>query len=196
MLLLKSLRQEIVDHGVRLVEFGLVKGRAGNISALDAESGYLAISPSRMYYNRISPKDIVILDKDGNIIDGKQKPSSEFNSHLAIYQQRFDVHSIIHTHSPSAIAFSLIGKEVDLSAFSENLVEQKTIPIVPKALPGTNELANHLRLVFQNPKINVCLISGHGVFVVGSTVSIALARACFVEEALQALIFSKILQLQ
>ena len=80
MLLLKSLRQEIVDHGVRLVEFGLVKGRAGNISALDAESGYLAISPSRMYYNRISPKDIVILDKDGNIIEDINERFAAWNN--------------------------------------------------------------------------------------------------------------------
>ena len=82
-MLLEEIRQKIVDYGNQLISSGLTIGTAGNISMYDPETGYMAISPSGIPYAQTTAEDVVVMDLQGNIVDGKRKPSSENGLHAA-----------------------------------------------------------------------------------------------------------------
>ncbi|NLY86148.1 MAG: L-fuculose-phosphate aldolase [Tissierellia bacterium] len=108
MILLKE-RQEIVEYGKKLVTSGLTKGTGGNLSIYNREEGLMAISPSGIDYFEIRPEDVVVLDLDGNIVDGDKKPSSELEMHRIFYKNRDDIDAIIHTHSTYATVLSCLN---------------------------------------------------------------------------------------
>ena len=84
-MLLEEIRKKIVDYGNQLISSGLTIGTAGNISIYDPETGYMAISPSGIPYAQTTPEDVVVMDLQGNVVDGKRKPSSENGLHAAFY---------------------------------------------------------------------------------------------------------------
>ena len=86
-MLLKEIRQEVVEANAALPESGLVKWSSGNASARDPQSGLIAIKPSGFRCDKLKPEDLVITDLDGNIVDGSLKPSVVTQSHLYIYNQ-------------------------------------------------------------------------------------------------------------
>jgi len=108
-LILLNERQEIVEYGKKLVTSGLTKGTGGNLSIFNRKEGLMAISPSGIDYFKITPKDVVVLDLDGNIIDGDKKPSSELEMHRIFYKNRDDIDAIIHTHSTYATILSCLN---------------------------------------------------------------------------------------
>jgi len=108
LILLKE-RQEIVEYGKKLVTSGLTKGTGGNLSIYNREEGLMAISPSGIDYFEIRPEDVVVLDLDGNIVDGDKKPSSELEMHRIFYKNRDDIDAIIHTHSTYATVLSCLN---------------------------------------------------------------------------------------
>ena len=105
MLLLEE-RRAVVDYGQRLLTHRLTRGTGGNVSVLNRERGLLAISPSGMDYFETSPEDVVVLDLEGRIIDGKRRPSSEADMHRMVYNSRPDIAAVVHTHSPFATALA------------------------------------------------------------------------------------------
>lgn len=108
-MILLNERQEIVEYGKKLVTSGLTKGTGGNLSIFNRKEGLMAISPSGIDYFKITPKDVVVLDLDGNIIDGDKKPSSELEMHRIFYKNRDDIDAIIHTHSTYATILSCLN---------------------------------------------------------------------------------------
>lgn len=108
MILLEE-RKEIVEYGKRLITSNLTKGTGGNLSIFNREEKLMAISPSGIDYFKIRPEDVVILDLDGNIIDGNRKPSSELEMHLIFYRKRSDIDAIIHTHTVFATTISCLN---------------------------------------------------------------------------------------
>jgi len=98
-MLLKKEREELVDYGKKLIKSGLTKGTGGNLSIYNRERNLVAISPSGMDYFKTKMEDIVILDLEGNIVEGKNKPSSEYQMHLIFYKNRKDIGALVHTHS-------------------------------------------------------------------------------------------------
>ncbi|MCR4818401.1 MAG: L-fuculose-phosphate aldolase [Fretibacterium sp.] len=105
-MLLLNERRSVVDYGQRLLTHGLTRGTGGNISILNREQGLLAISPSGMDYFEINPEDVVVLDLEGRIIEGKRRPSSEADMHRMVYNGRPDIAAVVHTHSPFATALA------------------------------------------------------------------------------------------
>ena len=98
-MLMEKERQEIVEHLKMLITHGLTKGTGGNISVFDPEKELMAISPSGMDYFALTPEDIVIMDLHGNVVDGRRKPSSEFEMHSIFYRERPEIRSVVHAHS-------------------------------------------------------------------------------------------------
>src|SRR5690606_36707091 len=84
----------------------LVTMTSGNASARDPETSLVVIKPSGVLYDVLEPEDLVVVDLDGNIVEGKLKPSVDTATHLYIYRHRPDVNGIIHTHSPYATSFA------------------------------------------------------------------------------------------
>ena len=98
-MLMEKERQEIVEHLKMLITHGLTKGTGGNISVFDPEKELMAISPSGMDYFTLTPEDIVIMDLHGNVVDGRRKPSREFEMHSIFYRERPEIRAVVHAHS-------------------------------------------------------------------------------------------------
>ena len=86
---------------------GLFEGTCGNLSAFDREKGIVVITPSGVSYDRYRPEDMVVIDLEGNVLEGNYAPSSEWIMHTMVYRQKPEVNAIIHTHSPYASAFAV-----------------------------------------------------------------------------------------
>lgn len=113
-MLLEEIRQKIVDYGNQLILSGLTIGTAGNISMYDPETGYMAISPSGIPYAQTTAEDVVAMDLQGNIVDGKRKPSSENGLHAAFYLEKPEARAVVHAHSMYCTTLACAG--VDLKA--------------------------------------------------------------------------------
>lgn len=179
-MLLRELREQVVEAGVKLVQGHLVYLSAGNISARDPESGLIAIKPGGGDYLKLRAEDILIVDPHGNVVEGSGKPSSEMPMHALAYRQRSDIHAAIHTHSPVATAWGVAQREIPPVVVGQVLTNGP-VPVAPYCQPGTDALAE-LALQAMGSGYAVVL-QNHGVFAVGSSMDMALAVAFIVEEA-------------
>jgi L-ribulose-5-phosphate 4-epimerase len=110
--MLEILRQQLYELHLELPRNGLVTWTSGNVSARDPESGYVVIKPSGVRYEQLRPAQMVIVDLQGNVVEGALKPSSDTASHLYLYRHRPDVGGIVHTHSPYATAFAAVNRPI------------------------------------------------------------------------------------
>lgn len=104
--MLELLKSEVYKANMLLPEYGLVTFTWGNVSAIDRDTGYVVIKPSGVEYSKLSPKMMVVVDLDGNIIEGNLNPSSDTPTHLELYRAFPKINGIVHTHSPFATAFA------------------------------------------------------------------------------------------
>src|SRR5438270_12308082 len=95
---LESLRREVCAMNLELPRNGLVTWTSGNVSARDAESGYVVIKPSGVRYEALTPENMVVVGLDGRVVDGPLKPSVDTATHLYVYRHRPDVGGAVHTH--------------------------------------------------------------------------------------------------
>ncbi len=102
-------RELIVDYGKRLLTAGLTKGTGGNLSICNRQHSLLAISPSAIDYWAIQPRDVVVLNLQGEIVDGDKKPSSELEMHRIFYEKRRDIKAIIHSHTVYATTLAVLN---------------------------------------------------------------------------------------
>ncbi|HBE79319.1 MAG TPA: L-ribulose-5-phosphate 4-epimerase, partial [Firmicutes bacterium] len=96
---MQKLKEQVLRGNLELVEYGLVLLTWGNVSAYDREKGVVAIKPSGVPYDRMTVDDIVVVDLDGKIVEGKLRPSTDTATHLEIYKAFPQIGSVIHTHS-------------------------------------------------------------------------------------------------
>ena len=108
----ESLRREVCAMNLELPRQGLVTWTSGNVSGRDAESGYVVIKPSGVRYDDLAPENMVVVDLDGNVVEGPLKPSVDTATHLYVYRHRSDVGGVVHTHSAYATSFALLGESI------------------------------------------------------------------------------------
>jgi L-ribulose-5-phosphate 4-epimerase len=179
-MLLQSIREELTFLNQALPEYGLVTWTSGNISIRDQESGYVAIKPSGIKFPDLTPESIVIIDLDGNKIDGEQSPSSDTASHLYIYRSRPDVNGIVHTHSNYATAFAAIGEPIPVYLTAQADEFGGEIPCGGFALIGGEQIG---RIVVESiGDSSAVLLKNHGVFTIGTSGEAALKAAVMVED--------------
>jgi len=178
-LLLKALREQIVEAGIKLLDGRLIYLSAGNISARDPASGLIAVKPGGGDYRRLKPEDVMVIDEHGNVVEGKGKPSSETPMHTLAYRRRADVHAAIHTHSPVATAWSVAQREIPPVTVGQVLTGP--VPIAPYCRPGTQQVGEAAMEAMGSGY--AVILQNHGPFVVGPTLEMALAVAFIVEEA-------------
>lgn len=104
--MLENLKELVCDANLRLPAHGLVTFTWGNVSAIDRESGFVVIKPSGVEYNELTPDKMVVVDLDGNIVEGDLNPSSDTPTHVYLYRQFENIGGIVHTHSTHATAFA------------------------------------------------------------------------------------------
>ena len=110
--MLEKLKEEVYKANMDLVKHGLVIFTWGNVSGIDREKGLVVIKPSGVDYDVMKPEDMVVVDLQGNVIDGNLKPSSDTPTHLAIYRAWPEVGGVVHTHSTFATAWAQAGLDI------------------------------------------------------------------------------------
>ena len=110
--MLEELKKEILEANLLLPKYGLVVFTWGNVSGIDREKGIVAIKPSGVEYDEMKADDIVLTDLDGNVVEGKLKPSSDLMTHLEFYKNFPNIGGVVHTHSIHAVAFAQAGKDI------------------------------------------------------------------------------------
>ena len=110
--MLEELKQSVLDANLLLPKYGLITFTWGNVSEIDREKGIVAIKPSGVDYDAMQRDDIVLVDLDGNVVEGKLKPSSDLDTHLEFYRNWKTIGGVVHTHSTWATSFAQAGKDV------------------------------------------------------------------------------------
>jgi L-fuculose-phosphate aldolase len=169
-MLFEETRREIADLGRRLEHEGLLSHTAGNLSARVAPN-LVAISPSSIPYPDITAADVVIVEMDGRVADGRRRPSSELPMHLMMYRIRPDVGGIVHTHAPYATALAVLGLPIPAVHYEIALLAVDQIPVVPYATYGTADLAEHVRAAIGDAQ--AALLANHGTIALGPTLAAA-----------------------
>jgi L-ribulose-5-phosphate 4-epimerase len=182
--MLDQLKEQVWKLHLALPRNGLVVWTGGNVSARDPESGLVVIKPSGVLYDELRPEDHVVVNMEGDIVEGELKPSSDTASHLYIYRHRPDVNGVVHTHSSYATAFAALGRSIPvyLTAMADEF--GGPIPCADFALIGGEEIGRQVvEHIGESPAV---LLKNHGVFTVGPTAQAAVKAAVMVEDVARA----------
>ena len=178
--MLEGLKEEVYKLHLELPKNYLVVWTSGNVSARDPESGLVVIKPSGIRYEELRPEHHVVVNLQGDVVEGVLKPSSDTASHLYIYRHRPDVNGVVHTHSSYATAFAALGRPIPvyLTAMADEF--GGPIPCAGFALIGGEEIGKQvIEHIGQSPAV---LLKNHGVFTIGPTAAAAVKAAVMVED--------------
>ena len=167
-------KEQVVRYGKKLIDRRLTTGSGGNVSVYNREKNLVAISPSGLDYYETTPEDIVILDIDGNLVEGKHRPSSEAGMHLAFYKNRADVSGIVHTHSKFATAIACMGWELPAVHYLIGMAGHR-VRCTGNATYGSEELAKKALETIGGS--NAVLLANHGLIALGEDVDRAFSTA-------------------
>ena len=157
-------REQIVRYGRMLHERCFVAATDGNLSVRLDENRILA-TPTCMSKGSMRPSDMFIVDREGRLLSGKRRVSSEIAMHLLIYRLRPDVMGIVHAHPPTATGFAAAGVPLNQPLVCEVVIGLGSIPLAKYGTPGTPELTNALEPLV--PQYDAILMSNHGVVAYG-----------------------------
>jgi L-ribulose-5-phosphate 4-epimerase len=178
--MLEQLKEELYQLHLELVKYKLVVWTGGNVSARDPASGLVAIKPSGVRYEHLRPQDMVVLDLEGNIVEGHLKPSSDTYSHLYIYRHRPDVGGVVHTHSRYATAFAAVGQPIPVVLTAMGDEFGGPIPCGGFSLIGDESIGKLVvASIGTSPAV---LLKNHGVFTIGPTAEAAVKAAVMTED--------------
>ncbi len=110
--MLEELKKAVYEANMELPKRNLVTYTWGNVSGIDRDAGLFVIKPSGVDYDKLSPDDMVVMDLEGNRVEGKLNPSSDTPTHLELYRAFEKIGGIVHTHSPHATAWAQAGRDV------------------------------------------------------------------------------------
>ena len=173
--MLERLKTELVELHLELPRNELVVWTGGNVSGRDPQTGLVVIKPSGVRYEDLRPEHMVVVDLQGQIVEGDLKPSSDTASHLYIYRHRPDVGGVVHTHSPYATAFAALGRPIPvvLTAIADEF--GGPIPCGGFAMIG--------KVVIDTiGDSSAVLLKNHGVFTIGKTAEAAVKAAVMTED--------------
>jgi L-ribulose-5-phosphate 4-epimerase len=179
--MLSSLRQRVYELHLELPKHNLVVWTMGNLSARDPETGLVVIKPSGVRYEDMTPDDMVVVDMDANVVDGKLAYSSDTLTHLYIYKHRPDVFGVCHTHSTFATAFAAVGKPIP--CFLTGMADEfgGEIPLGGFELIGSEAIGREVLHVIGSGK--AVIMQNHGVFTIGKNAESAVKAAVMAEDA-------------
>ncbi|KAF0152427.1 MAG: class II aldolase/adducin family protein [Ignavibacteria bacterium] len=173
-------KKQIVEIGKRIYARGYVASNDGNIS-IRLSNDTILITPTGVSKGFMQTSDLIVLNLDGNIVEGNRKQSSETNMHLQIYKARHDVMSICHSHPPYSTGFAVAGVPLNKMVLPEVIIVLGAIPLVEYGTTGTNELSEMLAKYVND--YDAFLLANHGVVTLGKTVLDAYHKMETVEHA-------------
>lgn len=159
-MLMEKARKEIIEYGKKLVASNLTKGTGGNLSVFDRENGYMAITPTGIDFFEIQPEDIVIMDLEGNVVEGNRLPSSEWEMHLLQYKERTDLDAVIHAHTTYATVLACLRWELPATHYMI-AVAGKNVRCAEYATYGSHELALNATKAMRERR--AVILANHGI---------------------------------
>jgi L-ribulose-5-phosphate 4-epimerase len=189
--MLEALRTEVLEANLELVRRGLVIYTFGNASGFAREEGLIVIKPSGVPYEKMTPADMVVADLDCRVVEGKLRPSSDLETHAALYRAFPSIGGVAHTHSRHATAWAQARREIP--CFGTTHADYfcgsipVTAPLTPEEIESDYEANTGLAIVrmMQARDPSGCpaaLVAGHAPFCWGKTVADAVHNAVIVEE--------------
>lgn len=191
--MLENLKKEVCEANLLLPKYHLVTFTWGNVSAIDRESGLFVIKPSGIEYDQLRPEDMVVVDLEGNKVEGKYNPSSDTATHAILYKRFEKIGGIVHTHSSWATSWAQAGRDIPCYGTTHADYIYGPIPCVRNLTNEEIEEAyekNTGILIadeFKNKDIDyqavpAVLCKNHGVFTWGKDANEAVHNSVVVEE--------------
>lgn len=188
--MLEELKEKVLKANLDLIKYNLVIFTWGNVSEIDRNSGLIVIKPSGIPYDQLKVSDMVVVDLDGNVVEGDKNPSSDLPSHIELYKRFDGIKGICHTHSTFATAFAQAGKEIKVYGTTHADYFFGNVPVtrlLNKDEMGVYEKNTGKIMVelFENRDVVAtpgCLVNGHGVFTWGNSSDKAVENAVALEE--------------
>lgn len=181
-MMLENLRELVCLLHAELPKNHLVAWTSGNISARDPNTGLVVIKPSGVTFEKLTPQNMVVVDTEGNIIEGNFKPSSDTASHCYIYRHMPQINGITHTHSRYATAFAVTGQGIPCLTTAMGDEFGGSIPCGGFALIGGEQIGQVVVETLKGSRSPACLLQNHGVFAVGATAESAVKAAVMTED--------------
>ena len=178
-MLLEKLREIVWKCNLELPRNGLVKMTSGNVSGRDGETGLVVIKPSGYSFEEMRPEHMVVVDLEGKVVEGNLKPSTDTDTHLYVYQHRPDVFGMVHTHSPYASSFAVLGQPIPACLTSSAMLGGE-IPLGGYAPIGGEDIGQEI--IDKIGRALAIIMQNHGVFTIGSSPQQATKMAIEVEE--------------
>lgn len=180
--MLEELKEELVQLHMELPKNNLVAWTSGNVSARDPVTDLVAIKPSGIRFEDLTPENMVVVDIDGNMVEGDYKASSDTASHCYIYRNMPDVYGVVHTHSRYATAFAVVGRSIPCHTTAMGDEFGGEIPCGGFALIGGEEIGQRVVETLRDSRSPACILVNHGVFTIGPTAEKAVKAAVMTED--------------
>lgn len=191
--MLEALKAAVCEANLLLPKHDLVTFTWGNVSGIDREQGLVVIKPSGVDYDGMSPEDMVVVDLDGNRVEGKWKPSSDTATHVALYKAFPTLGGVVHTHSRWATSFAQAGRDIPAMGTTQGDYFYGTIPctrlMTPEEIAGAYEAETGKVIIetFRTRHIDpanvpAVLVQSHGPFAWGTSPADAVHNAVVLEE--------------
>lgn len=189
--MLEELKLQVCEANKKLPEYGLVTFTWGNVSGIDREKGLFVIKPSGVEYDGLKPQDMVVVDLEGNIVEGSLKPSSDTPTHIELYKAFMDVGGIVHTHSTYAASWAQAGRSIPCYGTTHADYVYGEVPcareLSPEEIRGEYEKNTGLVIVemFKEADpaaVPAVLLKNHGPFTWGKDAFEAVHNAAVLEE--------------
>ena len=191
--MLKELKTAVYEANMLLAGSGLVFGTFGNVSGIDRESGLVVIKPSGVEYDGMQAADMVVVDLDGNVVEGHYKPSSDTPSHLELYKAFAGIGGVVHTHSRWATSFAQAGRGIPAFGTTQGDYFYGEIPCTRKMTAaeiggeyeketGTVMIETFVKRGIDPLQVPAVLVNSHGPFAWGINPENAVHNAVVLEE--------------
>ncbi|MBO2516546.1 MAG: L-ribulose-5-phosphate 4-epimerase [Clostridiales bacterium] len=191
--MLEQLKKTVCDANLLLPKYGLITFTWGNVSAIDRESGLVVIKPSGVSYDGMTPDDMVVVDLDGKVVEGKWRPSSDTPTHVELYKAFPALGGVVHTHSRWATTFAQAGRDVIAMGTTQGDYFYGDIPctrpMTAEEIGGAYEKETGTVIIetFRNRNIDpaqvpAVLVFSHGPFAWGTDAMDAVHNAVVLEE--------------
>ncbi|MGC6175417.1 L-ribulose-5-phosphate 4-epimerase [Lacrimispora sp. 38-1] len=188
--MLEELKRQVYEANLELPRYGLVTFTWGNVSAIDRERGYFVIKPSGVEYDKLQPEDMVVMDLEGNQIEGRLNPSSDTPTHLELYKAFKEIGAIVHTHSSWATSWAQAGRGIPCYGTTHADYMYGEIPCLrclnEEEINGAYEKNTGLLIAeYLKDKdymaVPACLCKNHGPFVWGKDAKEAVHNSVVLE---------------
>ena len=202
--MLEELKEKVLQADLELPKRGLITYTWGNVSGIDREKGLVVIKPSGVSYDGMKASDMVVLDLDGNRVEGTLNPSSDTPTHLELYKKYPDLGGVVHTHSTSATSWAQAGRDIPLYGTTHADYFFGDIPcarsLTKEEIEGEYERNTGLVIIETLEERNVnpvytpgILVKNHGVFTWGKDADEAVHNAVVLEEVAKMATFTEMI---